>query len=174
MSNEDVIYAATDGTAVTTPEGGLERQVLAYNPRLMPVRYHLAKGWKGTRHKHLHDQLVYVVRGAIVFSGGGKTVEMHDGDSVVVAGDVEHEARAPEETEVCVHTVSVGLRVEVGRGWGVVAREGWGTGWCVVGRGKRTCDQVVGHASVAGTRSRDEGAAAFRLQKARGGGTAAA
>lgn len=27
-------------------------------------------------------------------------MEMHDGDSVVVAGDVEHEARAPEETEV--------------------------------------------------------------------------
>jgi quercetin dioxygenase-like cupin family protein len=100
MTNEDVIYAATDATAVTMPEAGLKRQVLAYNPRLMPVRYHLAKGWKGTRHKHLHDQLVYVVRGAIVFSGGGKTVEMHDGDSVVVAGDVEHEARAPEETEV--------------------------------------------------------------------------
>ena len=30
----------------------------------------------------------------------GKTVEMHSGDSVVVAGDVEHEARALEETEV--------------------------------------------------------------------------
>ena len=100
MTNEDVVYAATDATTVTTPEEGLKRQVLAFNPRLMLVRHHLAKGWKGTRHKHPHDQLVYVVRGAIVFSGGGKTVEMHNGDSLVVAGSVEHEARALEETEV--------------------------------------------------------------------------
>jgi quercetin dioxygenase-like cupin family protein len=100
MANEEVVYAATDATAMMTPEDGLQRQVLAYNPRLMLVRHRLAKGWKGTRHKHPHDQLVYVVSGAIVFSGGGKTVEMHSGDSLVVAGGVEHEARALEETEV--------------------------------------------------------------------------
>jgi quercetin dioxygenase-like cupin family protein len=100
MTDEDVVYAPTAATAVTTPEVGLRRQVLAYNPRLMLVRHHLAKGWKGTRHKHPHDQLVYVVRGALVFRGGGKTVEMVSGDSVVIAGDVEHEARALEETEV--------------------------------------------------------------------------
>jgi quercetin dioxygenase-like cupin family protein len=100
MTDGDVIYAPTDATAVTTPETGLKRQVLAYNSQLMLVRHHLAKGWTGTRHKHPHDQLVYVVRGAIVFSGGSKTVEMHGGDSLVVAGGVEHEARALEETEV--------------------------------------------------------------------------
>jgi quercetin dioxygenase-like cupin family protein len=66
----------------------------------MLVRDHLAKGWKGTRHKHPHDQLVYVVRGAIVFTGGGRMVQMHGGDILVVAGDVEHEAQALEETEV--------------------------------------------------------------------------
>jgi quercetin dioxygenase-like cupin family protein len=100
MQNEDVVYVSTDGSAVTTPEEGLNRQVLAYNEQLMLVRHQLAKGWKGTRHKHPHDQLVYVVRGAIVFSGGGKTVEMRSGDSVVVAGGVEHAARALEKTEV--------------------------------------------------------------------------
>jgi quercetin dioxygenase-like cupin family protein len=100
MANEDVIYAPTDASAVTNPEEGLKRQVLAYNSRIMLVRHYLAKGWKGTRHKHSHDQLVYVVRGAIVFSGGGQTVEMHSGDSLVAAGGVEHEAMALEETEV--------------------------------------------------------------------------
>jgi quercetin dioxygenase-like cupin family protein len=100
MTDRDVVYAATDATTVTTPEEGLKRQVLAYNERLMLVRHLLAKGWKGTRHKHPHDQLVYVVRGAIVFSGGGKTLEMRGGDSAVVSGNVEHEARALEETEV--------------------------------------------------------------------------
>jgi quercetin dioxygenase-like cupin family protein len=100
MANEDVIYTPTNGSAVTTPEEGLKRQVLAYNSRLMLVRHKLTKGWKGTRHKHSHDQLVYVVQGAIVFTGGGKTVEMRSGDSLVVAGGVEHEAMALEETEV--------------------------------------------------------------------------
>lgn len=33
MTNGDVIYAATDATAVTMPEAGLKRQMLAYNPR---------------------------------------------------------------------------------------------------------------------------------------------
>lgn len=100
MREGDVVYAATDASELTTPEEGLKRQVLVYNSRLMLVRHQLAKGWKGTRHRHPHDQLVYVVRGAIVFTGGGKTVEMHGGDSVVVAGEVEHEARALEESEV--------------------------------------------------------------------------
>jgi quercetin dioxygenase-like cupin family protein len=41
-----------------------------------------------------------VVEGAIVFTGGAKTVELRSGDSLVVAGGVEHEAMALEETEV--------------------------------------------------------------------------
>jgi quercetin dioxygenase-like cupin family protein len=100
MPNDNVVFAATDASAVTTPEEGLQRQVLAYNPRLMLVRHHLAKGWKGTRHKHPHDQLVYVVRGAIIFTAGDQTVELHSGDSVIVSGNVEHQAQAVEETEV--------------------------------------------------------------------------
>lgn len=100
METQDMVYAPAVASPVTTPEEGLERQVLAYNSRLMLVRHHLAKGWKGTRHKHPHDQLVYVVRGAIVFTGAGNTVEMRNGDSVVVAGGVEHEAHALEDTEV--------------------------------------------------------------------------
>jgi quercetin dioxygenase-like cupin family protein len=100
MPNDDVVFAATDASAVTTPEDGLQRQVLAYNPRLMLVRHHLAKGWKGTRHKHPHDQLVYVVHGAISFTARNQTIEMRSGDSVIVSGNIEHQAQALEETEV--------------------------------------------------------------------------
>jgi len=100
MANEDLVYAPTDESTLATPEAGMQRQVLAFNSRLMLVRHHLEKGWKGTRHKHPHDQLVYVVRGAIVFAAAGKTLELRSGDSAVVAGGIEHEAQALEESEV--------------------------------------------------------------------------
>ncbi len=78
----------------------MRRQVLAYNQNVMLVRHQLSKGWKGTSHKHPHEQLVYVVSGCIVFEAGGKTAELRRGDSVVVEGDVEHRAIALEDSEV--------------------------------------------------------------------------
>jgi quercetin dioxygenase-like cupin family protein len=100
MSEPCVIYTATDGTKTTTPELGMIRQVLAWNPHLMLVRHTFDKGWKGARHSHPHHQLVYVVRGRILFQAEGKSWEMRAGDSIVVDGGVEHEASAIEASEV--------------------------------------------------------------------------
>jgi quercetin dioxygenase-like cupin family protein len=69
------------------------RQVLAYNQDMMLVRHHFVKGWKGARHSHPHEQLVYVVTGCILFDADGRTV-------VIVEGDVEHQATALEDSEV--------------------------------------------------------------------------
>ena len=100
MSESGVVYAATNATKVTTPEPGMQRQVLAYNPHLMLVRHTFEKGWNGARHSHPHHQMVYVVRGHIRFEAEGKSWEMHSGDSVVVEGGLEHHASALEESEV--------------------------------------------------------------------------
>jgi quercetin dioxygenase-like cupin family protein len=100
MNDGPVIYTATDGTKVTTPEPGMLRQVLAFNPHLMLVRHTFEKGWKGARHSHPHHQMVYVVHGHILFKAEGKSWEMRSGDSVVVEGGVEHEASAFEPSEV--------------------------------------------------------------------------
>lgn len=83
-----------------SPEPGLQRQVLAFNPRLMLVRHLMEKGWEGALHSHPHDQLVYVVRGRIRFTGGSSTLEAGVGDSFIVPGGVEHQASALEESEV--------------------------------------------------------------------------
>jgi quercetin dioxygenase-like cupin family protein len=83
-----------------TPEPGLQRQVLAFNPNLMLVRHLMEKGWQGTRHSHPHDQLVYVIHGRIRFSGGASMFEAAEGDSFVVPGGVEHQASALEDSEV--------------------------------------------------------------------------
>lgn len=100
MSNPGAIYTATDATKVTTPEPGMIRQVLAYNPHLMLVRHTFEKGWKGARHSHPHHQMVYVVRGHILFQAEEKSWEMHTGDSIFVDGGIEHEASAFEPSEV--------------------------------------------------------------------------
>jgi len=99
MNKDAVVYTATDATAVTTPEQGMLRQVLSYNPHLMLVRHQFAKGWVGARHSHPHHQLVYVTRGHIRFQAEGKSWEMRAGDSVVVDGGVEHQASALEDSE---------------------------------------------------------------------------
>ena len=83
-----------------TPEPGMRRQVLANTDHLMLVRHFFDADWVGARHSHPHHQLVYVVRGAIRVEVGDKTFDAHAGDSFIVDGGVEHQARALEPSEV--------------------------------------------------------------------------
>ncbi len=100
MNESKVIYVATDSRPMQSPQSGMERQILAYSRKLMVVRNYFKQGWKGDAHKHAHEQLVYVVKGHIKFLAEGKLFELHSGDSVVVAGDVPHQAAALEDSEV--------------------------------------------------------------------------
>ena len=84
----------------TTPEPGLERQVLASNEKMMLVRHRMETGWVGARHSHPHDQLVYVVRGKLRFTLDKESFDIAQGDSLMVPGGVEHQASAYEESEV--------------------------------------------------------------------------
>ena len=100
MKESGVVYTASDATPTSTPEPGMNRQVLAYNAQLMLVRHNFTKGWVGARHKHPHHQMVYVVKGHIVFEAEGKSWELRAGDSVVVDGNLDHQASALEDSEV--------------------------------------------------------------------------
>lgn len=100
MKENGVVCTPTNGTTASSPEPGMQRQVLAYSQNLMLVRHHFSKGWKGTSHSHPHEQLVYVVTGRIQFDGDGKTIDLRSGDSLTVKGNVEHQATALEDSEV--------------------------------------------------------------------------
>ena len=89
-----------EAVAPSDPEPGLQRQVLAYNANLMLVRHQMQKGWQGARHSHPHDQLVYIIKGHLRFTGGSSTFDAKTGDSFVVPGGIEHQASAIEESEV--------------------------------------------------------------------------
>ena len=100
MTTSGVTYTGTNDTPLSTPEPGMIRQVLAYNPHLMMVRHTFSKGWAGARHSHPHHQMVYVTRGHILFESEGRQWNLHAGDCLVVDGDVEHQASALEDCEV--------------------------------------------------------------------------
>ncbi|HEY1499650.1 MAG TPA: cupin domain-containing protein [Acidobacteriaceae bacterium] len=84
----------------THPEPGLTRQLLAWNPGMMLVRHEMKPGWRGARHSHPQEQMVYVVRGHIHFVCGAESFDAVAGDSFIVPGGVEHEASALAESEV--------------------------------------------------------------------------
>ena len=85
---------------MTNPEDGLKRQVMSYTPSMMLVRHLQRKGWVGTRHSHPHEQMIYVVKGHIVFESPSGQIEAKTGDSFIVAGGVDHQAWAIEDSEV--------------------------------------------------------------------------
>jgi quercetin dioxygenase-like cupin family protein len=99
MSAADEVIKPVD-SSMTSPEPGLRRQVMSYSQSLMLVRHKMEPGWIGAAHSHPHEQLVYVVSGAIQLTVAGVTHALSAGDSILVAGGTEHQARADRASEV--------------------------------------------------------------------------
>ncbi|MGC2398474.1 MAG: cupin domain-containing protein [Acidobacteriaceae bacterium] len=85
---------------MSRPEPGLRRQLMSYSPEVMLVRHRMSKGWVGAKHSHPHEQLVYVVSGALRFDHPGGVFVARAGDSFLVPGNAEHQASALEDSEV--------------------------------------------------------------------------
>jgi quercetin dioxygenase-like cupin family protein len=100
MSAAEIAVTPSKSEGMTTPEPGLKRQVMCYSPSMMLVRHTMDKGWVGTKHSHPHEQMVYIVSGHIRFEHPGGTFDAKTGDSFLVPGGVEHQASAPEDSEV--------------------------------------------------------------------------
>lgn len=89
-----------DDSKMTSPEPGLRRQVMATTEPMMLVRHRMEPGWVGAAHSHPHEQLIYILSGEIALTVDGSTYVLHAGDSVMVPGDVVHQASAAVESEV--------------------------------------------------------------------------
>jgi quercetin dioxygenase-like cupin family protein len=96
----DIVFVQRDAAQESEPEPGLLRRVMAYNDKLFLVEHQMVEGWAGSVHSHVHDQLVYVVRGHLKVTCQGKTFDLQAGDSFVVRGGVEHGASAVEDSVV--------------------------------------------------------------------------
>jgi quercetin dioxygenase-like cupin family protein len=100
MPSAEIQVISSHNEDMSTPEPGLRRQVMSYSPAMMLIRHIMTKGWVGTRHSHRHEQMVYIVSGRIVFDYPGHSLEAGPGESFLVPGGVEHQARALEDSEV--------------------------------------------------------------------------
>ncbi|GAC1645255.1 MAG: hypothetical protein NVS9B15_02770 [Acidobacteriaceae bacterium] len=100
MANDTMPVCHSSDEGMSAPEPWLKRQVMSYSSAMMLVRHTMVKGWVGTRHRHPHEQLVYIVRGRIRFEHPGGTFEIGPGDSFLVPGGVDHQASAVEDSEV--------------------------------------------------------------------------
>jgi quercetin dioxygenase-like cupin family protein len=76
--------------AVLTPEGA-ERRVLSYGGGLMLVQFRFPAGVTAPQHSHPHEQIGYVVEGAIdLLIEGREPVRLEQGASYYVPPDVRH------------------------------------------------------------------------------------
>jgi len=100
MSSTAITVLSSNDEIMSEPEPGLRRQVMSYNKGMMLVRHKMTKGWAGARHSHPHEQMVYVVRGKLIFEHPGGKFQVGSGESFIVPGDVQHQASALEDSEV--------------------------------------------------------------------------
>ena len=100
MNGTEVGPVALAEVTASFPERGLTRQVLAWSEKMMLVRHLMEAGWKGTRHSHPHEQMVYIVSGQLRVTCGESVFNVVAGGSFIVPGGVEHQASALEESEV--------------------------------------------------------------------------
>ena len=99
MSAADEVIKSDDSKTVS-PEPGLARQVMSYNQSVMLVRNKMEAGWVGGAHSHPHDQVVFVVSGAIQLTVAGVPHALSAGDSLLVAGGTVHQATAGQPSVV--------------------------------------------------------------------------
>ena len=100
QSFPDVVVTLAEEARHSVPEAGLTRLIGAYNEKLFLAEHRMEKGWIGARHRHPHDQVVYVVSGRLRVTCGDGPFEIGAGDSFVVRGGIEHQAAALETSVV--------------------------------------------------------------------------
>ena len=96
----DVVFTPAGKVRSSSPEPGLSRLVGAFNDKLFLAEHRMEKGWIGTAHSHRHDQMAYVISGHLSIRAGEEMFEARAGDSFVIRGGVEHQARALEPSVV--------------------------------------------------------------------------
>jgi quercetin dioxygenase-like cupin family protein len=86
-------HVAWDAVDIVTVAPGIERQVV-HGDGFTALRLRLAAGAVLPRHAHLHEQCTTPLSGRLAVDAGGQTIEVGPGESLVIPGEIPHEARA--------------------------------------------------------------------------------
>jgi quercetin dioxygenase-like cupin family protein len=95
---EKIIASSASEVPFITPEGA-ERRVLSHGGALMLVEFRFKAGVLAPMHNHPHEQIGYVVSGALeLFMEGREPVTLSAGDSYYVPPMVMHGVRILEDS----------------------------------------------------------------------------
>jgi quercetin dioxygenase-like cupin family protein len=75
----------------SVPWEGVQRKVLALTDNLMLIEVTLNKDARVPVHKHMNEQIGYVVKGRIKININGKSYVLRSGDSYCIPSNIAHE-----------------------------------------------------------------------------------
>ena len=81
---------------------GVRRRTLASGAGMMQMLVEFEAGARLPEHRHVHEQVTFVVRGKLrlILHGGSETHELAAGESFYLSPNVPHAAEAPEDAAV--------------------------------------------------------------------------
>jgi quercetin dioxygenase-like cupin family protein len=77
---------------------GGQRRVIADGEKIMLVQVKFVEGGMVPEHKHVHEQITYVIKGRMRFTLPDKTVEIGEGENILLPSNLPHTALALEES----------------------------------------------------------------------------
>lgn len=77
---------------------GITRRIVT-GEKVMLGRLHFPKGAAVSAHRHVSEQITFVLSGALRFVVGGAEVVVRQGQTIHIPSNVEHSAEALEETD---------------------------------------------------------------------------
>ena len=77
--------------------GGVSRQIMGYDDKIMLVKVRFEKGAVGSPHQHYHSQASYVAKGKFEMTVGDQKQVLQEGDSFYIPPDIMHGALCLEE-----------------------------------------------------------------------------
>lgn len=92
------MFAAAVETGYRRPLPGIEFKTLAHGTKTLLTEFRLEKGRVLPRHAHPHEQIGYLISGALRLTIGDETFDAKPGDAWCIAGGVEHQATILEDS----------------------------------------------------------------------------
>lgn len=89
-----------DSVVPSCPEKGVTRRVIAHGGGIMAVHVSFEKGAVGSIHRHVHEQVSYIVSGSFEYYENGEKHILRAGDSYFVPSNADHGVVALENSVI--------------------------------------------------------------------------
>lgn len=92
------MYKQSDKSGYKRVLEKIQQKTLVYGEKTLMAEFRLEQGADLPRHSHAHEQTGYLVSGELTLTIGDEPHQVRPGDSWCIAGGVEHQAKALEDS----------------------------------------------------------------------------